>query len=53
LMLIFTLLIFLSSCITLLKFIRLLLSLFFTAVYYFIIPVGVMALVFYLFRSLA
>ncbi|KAF5536687.1 hypothetical protein FNAPI_11679 [Fusarium napiforme] len=53
LMLIFTLLIFFSFCITIMKNIRLLLNLFFTAAYYCIIPVGGIELVFYLFRSLA
>lgn len=51
LILIFIILFFLSFCITVLKYIRLLLDLFFTAVYYCIIPVGGIALLFYLFRS--
>ncbi|CVL06844.1 uncharacterized protein FMAN_11938 [Fusarium mangiferae] len=50
LILVFIILFFLSFCITLLKYIRLLLDLFFTAVYYCIIPVGGIALLFYLFR---
>jgi len=53
LILVFIILFLFSFCIALLKYIRLLLDLFFTAVYYCIIPVGGIVLAFYLYRSAA